>query len=120
MESAAGTEVTSSADGLLVAQALVAADALDAEGVSVRVIDMHTVKPLDRDAIAKAAAETGAMVVAEEHLVDGGLGVKVAQVVAETHPCAMEFVGIHDRYAESGQPEELLEKYGLVARDVAA
>ena len=76
---------------------------------------MHTVKPLDRDAIARAAAETGAIVVAEEHLVDGGLGVRVAQVVAETNPCVMEFVGIHDRYAESGQPEELLEKYGLVA-----
>ena len=58
--------------------------------------------------------------VAEEHLVDGGLGVRVAQVVAETHPCPMEFVGIHDTYAESGQPDELLEKYGLMARDVAA
>jgi transketolase len=58
--------------------------------------------------------------VAEEHLVDGGLGVRVAQAVAESSPCVMEFVGIHDRYAESGQPEELLEKYGLVARDIAA
>src|SRR5437016_2694931 len=120
IEVAEGSDATIVANGLLVAQAMLAADALDAEGVSVRVIDMHTVKPLDRDAIARAAAETGAMVVAEEHLVDGGLGVKVAQVVAETNPCAMEFVGIHDRYAESGQPEELLEKYGLVARDVAA
>jgi transketolase len=81
---------------------------------------MHTVKPLDREAIRRAAAETGAMVVAEEHLVDGGLGVREAQVVAETAPCPMEFVGIHDTYAESGQPDELLEKYGLVARDVAA
>ncbi len=120
VEVAAGTDVTIIANGLLVAQSLLAADLLDAEGVSARVIDMHTVKPLDREAIARAAAETGAIVVAEEHLVDGGLGVKVAQVVAETHPCVMEFVGIHDRYAESGQPEELLEKYGLVARDVAA
>jgi len=120
VEVAGGSDVTIVANGLLVAQALLAADALEAEGVSVRVIDMHTVKPLDRDAIAKAAAETKAIVVAEEHLVDGGLGVKVAQVVAETYPCAMEFVGIHDRYAESGQPDELLEKYGLVARDVAA
>jgi transketolase len=115
-----GTDVTIVASGLLVAQAILAAEALEAEGISVRVIDMHTAKPLDRDAISRAAAETGAMVVAEEHLVDGGLGVRVAQVVAETHPCAMEFVGIHDRYAESGQPEELLDKYGLVARDVAA
>ena len=65
-------------------------------------------------------AETGAIVVAEEHLVDGGLGVRVAQVVAETHPCVMEFVGIQDTYAESGTPDELMDKYGLVARDVAA
>ena len=115
IEVAAGTDVTIIANGLLVAQAMLAADTLEAEGISVRVIDMHTVKPLDREAIARAAAETGAIVVAEEHLVDGGLGVRVAQVVAETKPCLMEFVGIHDRYAESGQPDELLEKYGLVA-----
>ncbi len=120
IEVAAGTDVTIIANGLLVAQALLAAETLRHEGVSARVVDMHTVKPLDRDAIARAASETGAIVVAEEHLVDGGLGVRVAQVVAETHPCPMEFVGIHDRYAESGQPEELLEKYGLVARDVMA
>jgi transketolase len=115
-----GKDVTIVASGLLVAQAILAAEALEAEGISARVIDMHTAKPLDRDAISRAAAETKAIVVAEEHLVDGGLGVRVAQVVAETHPCAMEFVGIHDCYAESGQPDELLEKYGLMARDVAA
>lgn len=114
-----GSDVTLIANGLLVAQSLLAADILAEEGISARVVDIHTVKPLDREMIAKAAAETGAIVVAEEHLVDGGLGVKVAQAVAETHPCVMEFVGIHDRYAESGQPDELLEKYGLVARDVA-
>jgi len=117
---AEGSDVTIIANGLLVAQALLAADTLEAEGISARVIDMHTVKPLDRDAIAKAAAETKAIVVAEEHLVDGGLGVRVAQVVAETRPCPMEFVGIQDTYAESGQPDELLDKYGLIARDVAA
>ncbi len=116
---AEGKDVTVIANGLLVAQALLAADILDAEGISVRVVDMHTVKPLDRDAIRKAASETGAIVVAEEHLVDAGLGVRVAQVVAETAPVPMEFVGIHDTYAESGQPEELLEKYGLVAANVA-
>ncbi|HWC97946.1 MAG TPA: transketolase C-terminal domain-containing protein [Candidatus Sulfopaludibacter sp.] len=120
IEVAEGKDVTVIANGLLVAQALLAADTLDAEGVSVRVIDMHTVKPLDREAIRKAAAETGAIVVAEEHLVDAGLGVRVAQVVSETTPVPMEFVGIQDTYAESGQPEELLEKYGLVAKDVAA
>jgi transketolase len=117
---AEGKDVTIIANGLLVAQALLASGALEAEGIQARVIDMHTVKPLDREAIGRAAAETGAIVVAEEHLVDGGLGVRVAQAVAETNPCAMEFVGLHDRYAESGQPDELLDKYGLMARDVAA
>jgi transketolase len=114
-----GTDVTIIATGLLVAEAIRAQETLESEGVSARVIDMHTIKPLDRDAIARAAAETGGIVVAEEHLIDCGLGVRVAQVVAETHPCPMEFVGIHDTYAESGTPEGLLDKYGLVARDVA-
>jgi transketolase len=115
-----GDDVTIIANGLLVAQALLAADTLEGEGISTRVIDMHTVKPLDREAISRAAAETKAIVVAEEHLVDGGVGVRVAQVVAETRPCPMEFVGIQNTYAESGQPDELLDKYGLIARDVAA
>ena len=120
IEVAAGTDITLIANGLLVAQSMLAADLLAAEGVSARVIDIHTVKPIDRDAISRAAAETGAIVVSEEHLVDGGLGVKVAQVVAETNPCVMEFVGIQNRYAESGHPDEMLEKYHLVAPDIAA
>jgi transketolase len=115
-----GRDVTIIAHGLMVAEAIRASEALEAEGVSARVIDMHTIKPLDRDAISRAAAETGAIVVAEEHLVDGGLGVRVAQVVAETNPCIMEFVGIENTYAESGTPEGLLEKYGLTANNVAA
>src|SRR5581483_3981869 len=114
-----GTDVTLIATGLLVAESLKAADLLEAEGVSARVIDIHTIKPIDRDAIAKAASETGAIVVAEEHLIDCGLGVRVAQVVAETHPAAMEFVGINNRYAESGAPDELLDKYGLRGKDIA-
>lgn len=115
-----GSDVTLIATGLLVAESIRAVDALEAEGISARVIDIHTVKPLDREAIARAARETGAMVVSEEHLVDGGLGVRVAQVVAETHPVPMEFVGIQNTYAESATPEQLLDKYGLLARDVAA
>jgi transketolase len=115
-----GSDVTVIANGLLLGESIRAAEALEAEGISVRVVDMHTVKPLDRDAVRRAAVETGAIVVAEEHLVDGGLGVRVAQAVAETHPCPMEFVGIHDTYAESGEPAELLDKYGLIARDVIA
>jgi transketolase len=115
-----GQDATIIATGLLVAEAIRAAEALEAEGVRVRVVDIHTVKPIDREAIRRAAAETGAIVVAEEHLVDGGLGVRVAQVVCETAPCPMEFVGLKDGYAESGLGGELLDKYGLVARDVAA
>lgn len=115
-----GSDVTIIATGLLVAESIRAQEALENEGISARVIDIHTVKPLDRDAIARAASETRAIVVAEEHLVDSGLGVRVAQVVAETHPCVMEFVGIQNTYAESGTPEELLDKYGLIARDVIA
>lgn len=115
-----GGDITLIATGLLVAESIRAAEALAAEGISVRVIDIHTIKPIDRDIIAKAAAETGAIVVSEEHLADSGLGVRVAQVVAETNPCVMEFVGVQNTYAESGTPEGLLEKYGLVARGVIA
>jgi transketolase len=115
-----GSDVTVIATGLLVAEAIRAQEALEAEGISVRVVDIHTVKPLDREAIRRAASETGAIVVAEEHLMDGGLGVRVAQVVAQTHPCVMEFVGIQDTYAESATPEQLLDKYGLLSRDVIA
>jgi len=115
-----GSDVTIVANGLLVAEAIRAAETLEAEGISARVLDLHTVKPLDREALRRAAAETGAIVAAEEHLVDGGMGVRVAQAVAEMHPVPMEFVGIQDTYAESGKPDELLEKYGLVARDIVA
>jgi len=119
MELMAGTDVTLIATGLLVAESIRAAETLESEGVSVRVLDIHTIKPLDREAIARAARETGAIVVAEEHLVDGGLGVRVAQVVSETHPAAMEFVGIQNTYAESATPDQLLDKYGLRAVNVA-
>ncbi len=115
-----GRDVTIIANGLMVAEAIRAAETLDAEGISARVLDLHTVKPLDREAIRRAAVETGAIVVAEEHLVDSGTGVRVAQAVAEMHPCVMEFVGIQNTYAESGPPEALLEKYGLTAPHIAA
>ncbi len=115
-----GKDLTIIAAGLLLAEAIRAQEHLESEGISARVLDMHTIKPLDREGVRKAAAETGAIVVAEEHLVDGGLGVRVAQAAAELHPCPMEFVGIQDTYAESGPPDQLLDKYGLVARDVIA
>jgi transketolase len=120
VELTAGTDLTIIATGSLVVESLRAREHLESEGISARVLDMHTVKPLDRDAITRAAAETGAIVVAEEHLADGGLGVRVAQVIGETHPCPVEFVGIQNTYTESATPEQLLDKYGLVARDVIA
>jgi len=83
------------------------------------VLDFHTIKPLDSEAIAKAALDTGAIVVSEEHLVDGGLGVRVAQAVALSNPCLMEFVGLTG-YAESGAPDELLDKYGMRAANIVA
>ncbi len=114
-----GADVTLFGTGLLTSETIKASEILDAEGVSARVVDIHTIKPLDRDMIARCAAETGALVVAEEHLVDGGLGVRVAQVVAESTPVPMEFVGIQNTYAESGDPAGLLKKYGLQAADIA-
>ncbi|HVO97582.1 MAG TPA: transketolase C-terminal domain-containing protein [Bryobacteraceae bacterium] len=114
-----GSDVTLIATGLLVAESIRASELLEAEGISARVIDIHTIKPLDRDAIAKAARETGAIVVSEEHLVDSGLGVRVAQAVGETHPAVMEFIGIQNTYAESGSPDGLLDKYGFRAAQVA-
>ncbi len=115
-----GRDLTIIATGLLVAEAIRAQESLEAEGISARVIDAYSIKPLDRAAIERAARETRAIVVAEEHLVACGLGVRVAQVVAETSPCAMEFVGIQDTFAESGAPDELMEKYGLVAGNLLA
>jgi transketolase len=115
-----GSDVTVIANGLLVGAAVVAAERLAAEGVSVRVLDMPTVKPLDDALVQLAAEETGAIVVAEEHLLHGGLGSVVAQAVGRLSPCPLEFVGLNDTYAESGEPEALMRKYGLTAQEVAA
>ncbi len=114
-----GSDATIIANGLMVPGAIDAAKMLEADGISCRVIDLHTIKPIDRDAIAAAAKETGAIVVAEEHLHHGGLGSAVAQVVAETAPVPMGFVNVGDQYAESGDPQGLLDKYGLTAAAVA-
>jgi transketolase len=115
-----GSDLTIIACGLMVASALEAADDLNRDGISVRVLDMHTIKPLDENAIEKAARETGAIVTAEEHLLQGGLGAGVARAVSERHPVPMELVGILDTYAESGTPQELLDKYGLTPRHIRA
>lgn len=108
-----GDDVTIIANGIMVAMALDAAEGLASEGVSARVIDMHTVKPVDVAAIERAAHETRGIVVAEEHLAYGGLGAVVAMVVAERKPTRMAFVDLGDTYATSGTPDELLAQYGL-------
>ncbi len=110
-----GNDVTLLANGLMVALALDAADTLAAGGVQSRVLDMVSVKPLDRDAVVQAARETGALVVAEEHLRHGGLGSVVAIAAASDSGVPIGFVDLGDRYAESGTPEQLLQKYGLTA-----
>jgi transketolase len=102
----------------MVKPALDAAAGLQQEGIDCRVLNMATLRPLDEEAIAAAARETGAIVTAEEHLVHCGLGSMLSQVVTATHPVPMGFVGMKDRYAESGSPAQLLEKYGLTADDI--
>jgi transketolase len=115
-----GGDLTLIANGLMVAAALVAHERLAADGIAARVVDMATVKPLDEEEVRLAGAETGGIVVAEEHLLHGGLGARVAQAAARLHPVPMEFVGLDDTYAESGDPEALMRKYGLTADDVVA
>jgi transketolase len=115
-----GTDVTIIANGLLVGAAIVAHDRLAAEGISARVVNMATVKPVDADEVEAAARETGAIVTAEEHLIHGGLGSVMAQAAARRYPVPMEFVGLDDLYAESGEPAALMVKYGLTADEVVA
>ncbi|WP_152050706.1 transketolase family protein [Tautonia marina] len=113
-----GKDVTIIAYGLMVASALDAADELAGKGINARVLDMHTIKPLDREAVLAAARETGAIVVAEEHLAHGGLGSVVAMTLAEAQPVPIRYVNLGDSFGESGSPEALLEKYGLTASKV--
>ncbi len=113
-----GRDATIIAIGIMVAATLEAADNLKREGIDCCVLNMPTLKPIDEVAIVKAAAETGAIVTAEEHLEHGGLGSLVAQIVARNQPVPMEFVAIKDTYAKSGKPTELLQRYGLTATDI--
>lgn len=114
-----GKNLTIIANGLMVAPALEAAERLASQGIQARVLDMHTVKPLDDTAVLGAAKETGRILVAEEHLLHGGLGSVVAMSATRQHPVPMRFVGVRDTFAESGPPEGLLVKYGLTAADIA-
>jgi transketolase len=108
-----GTDVTIVATGHLVWEALQAAEVLETKGVSAEVIDIHTIKPLDKEAILQSIAKTGCIVTAEEHNYYGGLGESVARVLAQHHPTPQEFVATNDTFGESGTPEQLMEKYGL-------
>jgi transketolase len=115
-----GKDVTVSATGHMVWKAVEAAKALEAEGISVDLINIHTIKPLDVEAIVKSAMKTGAVVTAEEHQINGGLGSLVAQALAKHHPAKIEFVGVNDSFGESGTPDQLMEKYGLGVKDIIA
>lgn len=108
-----GTDVTIIACGHLVWKAIEAAEILAEKGISAEVINMHTIKPLDAQAIIKSVAKTGCVVTAEEHMINGGLGESVAQVILRNDPVPQEFVGVDDSFGESGKPDELLGKYNI-------
>lgn len=113
-----GSDLAIFATGHMVWHALQAAEQLALQNIHARVINIHTIKPIDREIIVKAACETGAVVTAEEHQVAGGFGSAVAEVLAETCPVPLEFVGMNDCFGESGQPAELMDKYGLNAQGI--
>lgn len=113
-----GKDLTIIATGLMVPRALEAAETLSAEGINARVINMHTIKPIDREAIIRAAKETGAIVTTEEHSVIGGLGGAVAEVVSETVPVPVVRHGVEDQFGRSGPAEELLTLFGLDANGI--
>lgn len=115
-----GTDVTIVACGLMIERALRAADELDGEGISTRVLNMATVRPLDEGALLGAAQDTGAIVVAEEHLSHSGLGGMCARALARIYPVPMEFVAVEDRYGESGTSSEVMEIMGLTAEHIVA
>lgn len=113
-----GSDVTIIATGLTVSESLAAAEKLEADGISTRVINMHTIKPLDQEAVVKAAADTGKIVTVEEHSIIGGLGSAVCDVVAEKAPAKVLKIGIMDTFGESGPAVELIKKYGLDADSI--
>ena len=115
---AEGNDVAIIATGIMVEAALEAKEELAKEGINARVINIHTIKPIDEELIIKAAKETGVIVTAEEHSVIGGLGSAVAEVVSENCPVPVLRVGVKDTFGESGKPNELLEKYGLTSNNI--
>jgi transketolase len=114
-----GSDATIIATGIMVQYALEARELLAQDGIQARVINMHTIKPIDREIIAAAAKETGAIVTAEDHNVIGGLGSAVAEVLAETHPAYLLRVGLRDVFGKSGKPDDLLRKFQMTPQDIA-
>ena len=115
-----GTDVTIIATGHLVWEALIAAEELEAQGISAEIINIHTIKPLDEEAILKSVAKTGCVVTAEEHNFLGGLGESVSRTLALNNPTPQEFVAVQDSFGESGTPEQLMEKYKLNNQAIVA
>ncbi|MFM8569405.1 MAG: transketolase C-terminal domain-containing protein, partial [Candidatus Kapaibacterium sp.] len=115
-----GQDVAILANGAMVWEALTAAEELAKKGIAARVINVHTVKPIDVETITTAARECGCIVTAEEHQVHGGLGGAVAEVVVKNAPVPMEFVGVKDSFGGSGDPEELMVKFGLTWKEIYA
>lgn len=113
-----GSDVTVIACGLQVWEAILAEEVLAGEGIGVRLINMHTVKPLDAESVVKAARETGAIVTAEDHQLHGGLGGAVAEILVQTIPVPQEFVAVRDTFGESGKGDELMKKYGIAKDDI--
>jgi transketolase len=108
------------ASGAMVYQALVAASELTHQGASVLVLNLHTIKPIDEEALLSVARRAGAIVTAEEHQVAGGVGSAVAEVLAKSYPVPMRFVGVEDKFGESGEPRELMEHFGLGVKTIMA
>src|SRR6187455_3109459 len=113
-----GSDVTIFATGHLVWKALEACEALEEKGISAEVINIHTIKPLDTEAVLRSVKKTGCVVTAEEHQVNGGLGDAIAHLLARNYPAPMEFVAVNDSFGESGTPEQLMKKYGLEAENI--
>jgi transketolase len=113
-----GKDITLVATGHMLWYAVEAARKLESEGISVELINIHTIKPLDDQAILDSVRKTGCCVVAEEHQRAGGLGESIAALLAQHHPARMAFVAVNDSFGESGKPADLLEKYGLSIDDI--
>ena len=115
-----GNQITIIATGHLVWPAVEAARQLEAEGISVDLINIHTIKPLDEEAVVRSAKKTGKVITCEEHNIIGGLGSRVAQTLAQHHPCPIHFIGVKDSFGESGTPDQLMTKYGLDTKSIYA